>query len=247
MMKTLLLLALFVAGTNCLHAQDAETDNNITIQKSVREFRFVKGDNKNPVQVKEESQRIYYCNNYRTEIPVVEFYNDMETIDDVKILTNGSKRHGIAPKYDYYNADGIFYSDARVCYFKLPLVKQGSTSEVTFKKTILDPHFFTTIYFMDDQKIENQEIKLAVPSWMQVEIKEYHFARYRIKKDISTKGDETIYTFSMQNLPEATSESRSPGPGYYMPHLLVLCKSATPKDETIVYFKTIKEQYKWYR
>lgn len=246
-MRKLLLLLIFFSAANFLLAQDAETDNNITIQKSIREFRIVKGNDAHPVQIKEESQKIYFCNNYRTEIPVVEFYNDMTSIDDVKIFTNGSKKHGIVPMYDYYSADGIFYSDARVCYFKLPLLKQGSTSEVTFRKTTLDPHFFTTIYFMDDKKIENQEVKLIVPSWMQLEIKEFHFAKYRIKKEVSAKGDETVYTFTMQNLPAATNESRSPGPGYYMPHILVLCKSATPNNETFVYFKTVKEQYNWYR
>lgn len=247
-MRRLLLIIILFNVSSLLSAQDSESgDNNITIKNSEREFRFVKGNDAHPVQIKEENHKIYYCNNYRTDISIVEFYNDMVTIDDVKILTNGSKKNGIAPKYDYYSANGIFYSDARVCYFKLPLLKQGSTSEVIFKKTTLDPHFFTTIYFMDDLKIENQEIRLIVPSWMQLEIKEYHFENFKIKKDISSKGNETVYTFSMQNLPAAIDEPKSPGPGYYVPHILVMCKSATPKDENLVYFKTIKDQYNWYR
>ncbi len=247
-MKRLLLIITLLNATTLLSAQDTEsTDNNITIKNSEREFRFVKGNDAHPVQIKEESHKTYYCNSYRTDIPIVEFYNDMVTINDVKILTNGSKRNGVTPKYDYYSANGIFYSDARVCYFKLPLLKQGSTSEVTFKKTTLDPHFFTTIYFMDDHKIENQEVKIVVPSWMQLEIKEYYFASYRIKKDISTKGDETVYTFTMQNLPAVLNESRSPGAGYYVPHILVMCKAATPIDQNYVYFKTIKDQYAWYK
>ncbi len=246
-MRKLLLLAIFFSVSTFLSAQDNETgDNNITIKKSERIFRFEKGNDAHPVVIREESHKTYYCNNYRTDITIVEFYNDMVTIDDVRILANGSKKNGITPKYDYYSANGIFYSDARVCYFKLPLLKQGSTSEVTFKKTTLDPHFFTTIYFMDDHKIENQEIKIVVPSWMQLEIKEYNFKKYQVKKDISGKGDETVYTFSMENLPAAINEPRSPGPGYYMPHILVLCKSAAPKDENYVYFKTIKDQYNWY-
>lgn len=229
------------------NAQDSDAgDNNVTIKKSEVVFKFVKGNKDYPVQVKEENRKVYYCNNYRTEIPIVEFYNDMESIDDVTIYTNGSKKNGITPKYDYYNADGVFYSDARVCYFKLPLVKQGSNSEVVFKKTTLDPHFFNSIYFMDEQKIEDQQIKIIVPSWMQLEIKEYNFSKYQVKKDVSTKGDETTYTYSMQNLPAAIHEPKSPGPGYYMPHILVLCKSAAPKDEEYVYFKTIQEQYNWY-
>ena len=145
----------------------------------------MKGNSEHPVQIKEESSRIYTCNNYRTDIPVVEFYNDVVTIDDVDIYTNGSKKNGIIPKYEYYNSNGTFYSDAHVCYFQLPLLKKGSTSEVIFKETTLDPRYFTSIYFMDDQQIEEQEIKLIVPSWMQLDIKEFNFKNYNIQKNIS--------------------------------------------------------------
>ena len=81
------------------------------------------------------------------------------------------KKHDVVPKYEYYNVDGVFYSDAHICYFQLPILDIGSTSEVVFKKTILDPRYFTNIFFMDREEIKTQEVKLVVPSWMQVEIK----------------------------------------------------------------------------
>ena len=79
------------------------------------------------------------------------------------------------PKYDYYNAEGIFYSDASICFFNLPLIKQGSSSEVGFNETILDPHYFSIIYFMAEYPILDQGIKLQVLSCMKIEIKEYNF------------------------------------------------------------------------
>ena len=223
-----------------------DDDNNVVISKSVRKFGFEKGNNAHPVQVREESDRTYTCNNYRTDIPIVEFYNDELTIDDVDIYTNGSKKNGIVPQYDYYDVDGTFYSDAHVCYFKLPLLKKGSNSEVIFKKATLDPRYFTTVYFMDDQHIDDQEIELKVPSWMQLEIKEFNFENYNIQKNVSTRGDETVYTYSMKNIPAMSREQSGPGPGYYVPHILVLCKSAQPKDEKYNYFNTLKDQYAWY-
>ena len=247
-MRKIMLFALLFAGSHSLMAQPkTEEGENVVISKSKKEFKFVKGDTENPVQIKEESHRTYTCNSYRTDIGIVEFYNDVEKIDDVDIHVNDSRKHGIVPKYEYYNADGIFYSDAHVCHFKLPLLKKGSTSEVVFKKTTLDPHYFTSIYFMDEQPIEQQEIKLIVPSWMKLEIKEFNFKNYNIQKTITTSGDETIYTYSMNNLPAGNSENAAPGPSYFIPHLLVLCKSAEPKSEKYVYFNTVKEQYAWYQ
>jgi transglutaminase-like putative cysteine protease len=245
-MKKLFILAGFLASALFLSAQN-DDDKNIVITKSQKEFKFVKGNSDHPVQIREESSKIYTCNNYRTDVSVVEFYNDIETIDDVNIRVNDSKKHGIVPKYEYYNSDGVFYSDAHVCYFQLPLIKKGSTSEVTFKKTTLDPHYFTSIYFTDDQEITDQEIKLIVPSWMQLEIKEYNFKKYNVQKNITPDGDETVYTYSMKNIPAMRNESSAPGPSYFAPHILVLCKSAQPKDEKYTYFNTIKEQYEWYK
>ncbi len=247
-MKKIVLLTILFSAVKLLTAQTgSDEDKNVVISKSNKEFKFVKGNTEHPVLIKEESSRVFTCNSYRTDVQVVEFYNDIESIDDVDIRVNESKKHGISPKYEYYNSDGVFYSDAHVCYFNLPLLKKGSTSEVTFKKTTLDPHYFTSVYFMDVQQIEEQEIKIIVPSWMQLEIKEYNFKEYKVQKNITPDGDETVYTYSMKNIPAMRNEQSAPGPGYYVPHILILCKSAQPKDEKYTYFNTVKEQYEWYK
>jgi hypothetical protein len=50
----------------------------------------------------------------------------------------------------------------------------------------------------------------------------------------------------MKNIPAMSNEKSAPGPGYYVPHILVLCKSARPKDVNYNYFNTLKDQYAWY-
>lgn len=246
-MKRILLGAVIIRCTTIAFAQTSETDNkNIVISQSSKEFRFVKGNGDSPVQVKEKTSRTYYCNNYRTDIAVAEFYNDMERMDDVNILVDQSKKHGISPSNDYYSSDGIFYSDARVCYFSLPLVKKGSTSKVSFSKTILDPHYFTGVHFMEPQSILDQEIKIIVPSWMKVELKEFNFSNYSIRKNVTTEGDETVYTYTMKDLPAIIREQSAPGFTYYAPHVLVMSKSAETKEGRLTYFNTLKDQYNWY-
>ena len=247
-MKSKCVFALMLFACLSVRAQTvSDDDKNVVISKAKRAFKFVKGTADHPVQVKEETDRTYTCNNYRTDIPVVEFYNDVETMDDVNIYVSESRKHGIWPRYEYYNADGVFYSDAHVCYFQLPLIEKGTTSQVIIKKTTLDPHYFTSIYFTDNQDILEQEVKLIVPSWMQLEIKEFNFKTFSIQKNVSPNGDETVYTYTMKNIPAIAKESSAPGPGYFVPHILVLCKSAQPKDKKYTYFNTVKEQYDWYK
>lgn len=246
-MVKILTAAVMLLYTAVSFSQQSNPDNkNIVISQAKREFRFVTGNSDAPVQIKEESTRTYYCNDYRNSVGVVEFYNDKERIDDVDILVDDSKKHGIKPSNDYYSSDGIFYSDARVCYFTLPLVKKGSTSKVTFTKTYLDPRYFSSIHFMEGEAILNQEINIIVPSWMNVEFKEFNFSKFNISKDIKRSGDETIYTYSMKDIPAMTNESSAPGFTYYAPHLLVMTKSADTKGGKITYFNTLKDQYDWY-
>lgn len=244
MKKELLITGLVILSA---FAKAQSTDENVVISKAVREFKFVKGDATNPVQITEESDRVYTCKSFRTDIPVVEFYNEVNPLNDVDIRVNDSKKNGIIPKYEYYSSNGVFYSDAHVCYFSLPLLKKGSTSEVTFRKTTLDPHYFSSIYFSEDLAVEDEEIKLTIPSWMQLEIKEYNFKAYNIKKEVSESGGETVISYQIKKLPLIKQESSAPGPSYFIPHILVLCKSAQPKENKYVYFNTVKEQYDWYR
>ncbi len=224
-----------------------EEDNNVVISQCVRSFTFVKGNPEHPVQIKEKSERTYYCNNYRANTTVVEFYSDVETIDEVDIEVSGKKKHGIVPKYDYYNAEGIFYSDARVCYFELPLEKKGAFSQVNINKTVLDPKYFTQIFFADDKIMEDQKISISIPSWMEVEIKEHNLQAYNVVKSKREEGGNTIYNYTLKNTPSLRKERAAPGFSYYAPHIMVLCKSAKPQGETFTYFKTLADQYGWYR
>lgn len=229
-------------------AQTNEEDaKNITLQEIKREFSFVAGNNDHPVQIKEESNLSYYCNSYRTSVQVAEFYNDMETIDDVNILVDGSKKHGIVPKHEFYEADGIFYSDARVCYFNLPLVQKGTVSKVRIRKTILDPKYFTSIHFLEPHPIADQEVVIRVPAWVKIDLKEFNLEKYNIKKTVTAEGNETVYRFIMKNLPALKRESSAPGFTYYSPHVMVMCKYAEAKQGRQTYFNTLKDQYQWYR
>src|SRR5437868_9521345 len=87
-------------------AQD--DDKNISIQQAVEEYRFIKGNKQNPVQVKETQETGYFCNEYRTNIAIAEFYDAQVEINDVDIWVNGDRDKRFSPSYDAYTIDGIF-------------------------------------------------------------------------------------------------------------------------------------------
>ncbi len=228
-----------------LSAQDQ--DRNITIQQATEEYRFVKTSRANAVQVKESIETIYQCNDFRTQIPFVEFYNDQVEINNVDIGINGEKAKGVTPQYDYYSIDNIFYSDARVCYFNLPFEKKGSFSKVKIEKTVLDPRYFTNIFFTEPYFIQKKEVRIIVPRWMNVEIKEYNFDGYTISKQVNEKNDEKVYLYTILKAPAIKQEKQAPGATHFVPHLLVMTKYADASGGRITYFNTVADQYKWYR
>lgn len=244
-MYKLVPVLLFLYAAHSSAAQ--ESDKNITIKNARESYRFVKGNSAHPVQVAQQLDITYFCNDYRTTVPVVEFYNDQVQLNDVTVKIDGDKLKNFQPKHDYYSSDGIFYSDARVCYFTLPLEKKNSSSQVVFEKTVLDPRYFTSIFFTEAYPIEQKEVTLTVPSWMKIEIKELNFGNYGISKNIVSKGDETVYTYTLKNVPALKSEKNTLGPTYLAPHLMIMTKWADAGGNRITYFNTLQDQYNWYR
>lgn len=226
----------------------AEKDSNVVISNSKELYSFDFNKKDNTVKIKQQLSTTYQCVNYRTSIQVVEFYDDKTRIDEVKTYVDGNKAKYIIPKYEYYTVDNIFYSDAHVCYFNLPLEKKGSSSEAYFEKTVMDPRYFTAVYFSDGYQVNNKTVSLTIPRGIKVDLKELNFEGREIKKstEYDSKQDADIITYTIRNIAARESEGHSPGASYTEPHILVLCKYATGNETKVTYFNTLDDQYAWY-
>jgi len=224
-------------------------DSNIVISNAIEEYEFVFDKSTNTVQVKELLSTTYRCNDFRSPLPVVEFYNDKILIDAVNYSVDGKKPKDVKPVYTYYEVDNYFYSDAHVCYFPLLLDKKGSIAEVSFQKTIQDPRYFTNTFFDEIYPADVKKIVFKVPKWMSIELKEMNFNGYNITKtkEFDSKSNEDIYTYTAVNVPARDNETSCPGPTYIYPHILVISKEANPAGTNITFFKSTEDQYKWYR
>ncbi|SRR6266508_5951513 len=116
-----------------------EEDKNVVIENKIQSFRFNKIRGDNPIEIQEQYTKLYRCNDVRTEVMFLEMYDENEMIEDVEPRVDDKKAKRITPTYEYYSVQNVFYSDAKVCYFKLPLEKKGSHSSVSLTKTYKDP------------------------------------------------------------------------------------------------------------
>lgn len=243
MYKTLLSLLFFTCFFTLLHAQDKE--KNIEVKSARDEYRYVVGAG-NSVMIEQNLTRNYTCTGYRTDVPVVEFYNDKILLQEVNMKVNGKNRN-LKPEHEYYSSEGVFYSDVRICYFYLPLEKTEAGSQVHFRKTVLDPRFFPPIYFTEPYRVQQKEIVITVPTWMKAEIKEFNFEGYDIIRNVANKGTDDVYSYIITDAAPRRSERNAPGSSYTDPHLLVMSKYAQVAGERITYFNTLDDQYGWYK
>ena len=77
---------------------------------------------------------------------------------------------------------------------------QGYTYKYHMDKKIKDSKYFTSIYLSDEFPIIQKTVVVEVPKWLELEIKEFNFNGFSIKKT-STKNDEnTIYTYTIEQV-----------------------------------------------
>jgi len=243
----LFIIALLCAGVNTIAFARPLADSAVTISTASEAYEFVYNSKSNSVQVKEKLSTTYTANVYQANIQVAEMFNNQVSINDVDCRIDGRTPRDFKPLYTYYGSDDIFYSDEQVCYFPINIPKIGGAGVVKFEETVADPRYFTSIMFPESYAVKHKEVSIKIPRWMKVELKEYNFEAFNIKKSVQyiTGDDADVYTYTIDNLPATVKESNSPGPTYIYPHLLVLCKSAATGGHNFTYFNTVDDLYSW--
>ncbi len=238
------LIGMLLAAKTALPQDDSK---NIIISSLKEKIEFEKGDKEHPVLIRHSTETVYLCNDFRSTTPIVESYDDEESIDDVDVFVNERK----VTKYvqihrEPYSSEGIFYSDQKVLYFNLPLEKKGSTSEVRMKKTIFDPRYLDAFFFNNPYPVQFHQVTLIIPDWVSAEIKEFNFTGYSISKTSDEKGGSKTIVYTVSNLPARPNETSSPGITYTSPHIMLITQQAQLGGNTITYFKNTSDQYAWY-
>lgn len=242
------LLSVSMVSSILLQAQSREDiEKNVVIENKKQSFLFKQDKGENPVLIKEQYVTEIKTLKLKSVITYTELYNDHEVIDEVKVKVRNRSIPDDDIEYDYYSIKDVFYSDARICHFKLTLLDDDAPAKITLSKTYKDPRYFTRVFLTEEYVVQYKEIQFIIPRWMKCELKDYNFGENDIKKTTSynREQDADVYTYIMKDLPAFKSESYDRGIAYNYPHILVLCKESTTTAGKQTYFKTIEDQYKW--
>ena len=176
------------------------------------------------------------------------FYDDESSIENVKASSAKTKSIRIPLQCSDYQSDGIFYSDAKVCLVNIPFETKGLPVSFSYEKKYKDVKYLTSVYFHESVPIEEKTIVFNVPSWLEVEFREFNFEGYGITKERSQNNQTstTTFTYRMQNIPSFQREYHSPNIAKSYPHIVVVSKSFTDNNQKKVLFESVKDLYTWY-
>ncbi len=174
------------------------------------------------------------------------FYNEQVSIDNVKVQNPEKKDVAIQKLCGDYSQESIFHSDAKLCVIKFPLAEKGKPFNYTFQENYKDIKYLTSFYFQQRYPVVERVIQFNIPSWLEIDIREFNFTGYDIKKTSVKEGDLTKITFTISNLPAYKSEPNSPNHALSYPHIICVTKAFTETGKRTRLFESVNDLYGWY-
>jgi hypothetical protein len=174
------------------------------------------------------------------------FYNDEISIENLKAANPDGKEVKVEKLCSSYSEESIFHSDAKLCVIKFPLAEKGKAFTYSFQSNYRDIKYLTSFYFHHHFPAVERTIQFNIPSWMEVDLREFNFANNAIAKASVKDGDVTKITFTMKEVQPYKSEPNSPNHAISYPHLICVSKAFTENGQRNVLFENVKDLYGWY-
>jgi len=223
------------------------TKDDIAILESEETINFDFNKRAGKVTVDHDTKEHLMNINFRTDIHKYEFYDSESSIATFAIKYRNEKTASFYVNDEFYKDNDLFYNDAKVKYMTVDFPVQGYTYHYEVEKKYDDVKYFTVLYFNDEYPVLKKTMTFGIPSWLDVELKEFNFDGYKINKTSRKEDDITYITYTMDDVPAVYKEEEAPGRSYTYPHIMVLAKSYTKDGKQTTLFKTSDDLYKWYK
>jgi Transglutaminase-like superfamily len=174
------------------------------------------------------------------------FYNDEMSLENIKVLNPDKKEVVIQKLCGDYSSENIFHSDAKLCIVKFPLAEKGKPFNYTFRENYHDVKYLTSFYFLQRFPVIERIVQFNIPSWLEVDLREFNFEGHNIQRSTVKEGDITKVIFRITNTQAYKTESNSPNHAISYPHIICVTKAFTETGKRTVLFENVKDLYSWY-
>jgi len=174
------------------------------------------------------------------------FYHDEMSMDNLKVLDAQGKDAKPEKLCMPYQEESIFHSDLKVCVLKFAMKDKGLPYKISYQNNYRDIKFLTSFYFNHHIPAVERVIQFNVPSWLDLDLREFNFAGQGIEKSSVKEGDITKITFKYKDVQAYTREPQSPNHAISYPHLISVVKAYNENGSRQPYFESVKDVYGWY-
>ena len=174
------------------------------------------------------------------------FYNDEMSVENIKVLNPDNKDVTIQKQCGDYSDENIFHNDTKLCVIKFPLAEKGKSFNYSFNENYHDVKYLTSFYFQQRLPVVERIVQFNIPSWLELDLREFNFDGYEVQKTSVKEGDITKVTFSISNTQAYKSESHAPNHALSYPHIICVTKAFTEAGKRNVLFENVKDLYGWY-
>lgn len=227
--------------------RETHDKDDVAILESTENVTFDLNKNESKVIVYHAAKELLMNINHRADIQKYEFYDSESKIETFNLKFRNDKNTNFYVLDEFYKDNDLFYNDARVKHVRVDFPVQGYTYNYEVEKKYEDVKYFTALYFNDEFPVLKKQIIITVPEWLTIELKEFNFNSTVTKTQTKDAKNNTIYTFTLTNVPAIFKEEDAPGRSYLYPHILLIAKSFKLKDKEITLFNSTADLYKWYK
>ena len=175
------------------------------------------------------------------------FYNQQVSIDKVKAINSKGKEIQLVKLCGSYKSEDIFHDDSKYCSVKFPTEEKGKAFTYSYEENYYDVKYLTSQYFHTSFPSVERTIEFRVPSWLELDLRDFNFANYTIAKSTSKEGDISRISYKIKDVPAYSNESSAPNHALSYPHIITVSKAYTENGQRHVLFESVKDLYAWYR
>ena len=189
----------------------------------------------------------------RSSVTVVESYNHFSSVDFIRTFYKEGKKYTVNSFQSIidkpYFQSAVFDDDNRYKAFTLDFSTLGEGAKYEMRTNYSDIKYLTTAYFHSGNPVEEKKLVFEIPDWFQLELKEFNFEGFEIKKTSvhNDKRKMTIITYTLSHCVARKQEVDAPGYAFVWPHVvLVPQKFTNKKGVTQTIFNSTDDLYNWY-
>lgn len=222
--------------------------------EQLEEYRFDKGvglDNDPVVTVTGKNLATFVALRDGASFPFYQYYNGFVSLKNFDYYYRNKKEKFVKASIKAIDKpmtdDGIFLDDNRIKYYPVYLREFGEAARFEFTELYSDSKYFTRLYFHQPFAIKEHKIRLVIPPWLELDIREMNFEGFKIVKQNTTEAGQKVITYSIQNVEPVLKEDHAAGWAFQWPHLVITVKKWDNNGKLTNGFEGIGDLYKWYK